>query len=405
MAHALLSPSSASKWLNCPPSARLEASLPSYSGIAAAEGTLAHELCELLLKLELGKINKADYLHDLIGIKSARYFNGSIVHRCPPDMEGGEELYDEAMYDHAVDYVALVMEHYQELKQLDPLAEIHTEKQFDLSKYVPEGFGTCDTPIVAEPVLWIHDLKYGKGVPVSSEGNKQMMLYALGAYIEYSLIYEIKEIRMTVVQPRIDNTSTAIITKDELLTWAETELKEKAAQAFKGEGEMKAGNHCQFCGARAQCRVNAQYQMQAAEAAFKEPVLLSDAEIVNILERKKAFEGWLTSIAEFAQSAALSGKQFPGMKLVEGRSNRMYRDKEEVIKLLLQEDYFLEDIASVKPLGLGEMEKKLGKTVFTELLTPLIIKPAGKPTLVPESDKRPAIKSAEDAEKAFADSE
>lgn len=407
MAHAVLAPSSAEKWMNCPPSARLEATMPDTSGIAAAEGTVAHELCELLLKREIGLIEIDAYKKELTRIKSAVYFNGNIVYLWPEELGADpEELYSEAMFDHATDYVYMVMQHFAELKQLDPHAEIYTEKRFDLTQYIPEGSGTCDTPIVSYQILWIHDLKYGKGVPVSSDNNRQLMLYALGAYLEFYWMYNFKEIRMTIFQPRIDNTSTAVITTEELLHWAETELKEIAALAFEGKGEFKPGKHCTayFCAVRATCRAHKDYNMQVAEELFKEPALLTPEEIVQVLDRKKQLENWLTAVNDYAQGAALLGTEFPGMKLVKGRSNRRYRNPKEVISALTALGYDLEEIANVKPLGLGEMEKTIGKLLFGEILAPLIDKPEGKPTLVHETDKRPAISSADEAEKLFADS-
>lgn len=384
MAHALLSPSSASRWLNCPRSARLEETLPSTAGTAAQEGTLAHRLSEVLLKFEIGTYTKSIMKSNLALIKD-------------------EELYNEEMMDHCTDYVSYVMGVFQQVKAEFGTAVIYPEQHFDLSKYVPEGFGTCDNVIIGGNVMHIIDLKYGKGVPVDSANNKQLMLYGLGAYLEFEYVFDIDRIVMHIVQPRIDNSSTAEIETTELIGWANSVLKKAAEMADKGEGDFVPGSHCRFCRARATCRANAEYQMQGAVKAFTKPDLLDDEEVVEILKKAKDLEGWLTAVKDHAlDEAILRNKEWPGMKLVAGRSNRKYSSETAVLETLLTGGYDKEDLGKFKLFGLGELEKTIGKKPFEEIVTPLLIKPPGKPVLVPVEDKRPAINSAEEAEKAFA---
>lgn len=404
MAHALLSPSSASRWLECPPSARLEEQMEDTAGRAAFEGTIAHAIVEILLLLELGRISKKEYKARLDLLKKEKF---SITIYKPDGttevVQDEEPAFNEEMMDHAHDYVTIVMQQYQEALQKVPSSRIYPEQKFDISVYVPDSFGTCDTPIVSEPVLYIFDLKYGKGVPVSSENNRQMMLYALGAYLEFSRYYEIEEVHMTIVQPRIDNTSTAVISVEDLLRWAEKVLRPTAQLAFEGKGEFNPGKHCQFCRVRPTCRANHDYQMRIIELE-KTPVQLTDAEIVQVLNQMRLVEGWLTSVKEYALNEAITkNRQWPGMKLVEGTSRRKYSDSEAVIQLLQDKGYKLTEISTQKPIGLGEMTKLIGKVNFAEWLNPLIIKPPGKLTLVPTEDDRVPYDSAEAAEAAFKD--
>lgn len=384
MSHALLSPSAASKWMNCPPSARIEATIPDSESSYAAEGTLAHNLSYHMLRFELGE-SKAAFKKAVKAIKE-------------------NELYTEEMYDYCSEYVAIVMNLYQEAKQKTPDALIYLEQKFDLSEYIPEGFGTIDVVIIADHRMYIIDLKYGKGVPVSSENNKQLLVYALGALKAFSDLYDINEVSITIVQPRIDNTSTSVVAVNDLFQWGNDILKPAADLAFKGEGEFNPGNHCQFCKVRPQCRAHRDMQMEIAASEFKDPPFLDDNEIVEILNRAKFFENWITAVKEFALDHAVNhGKQWAGMKLVEGRANRKYADELAVLSLLEKNGFDKEDIGRYKLFGITEMEKELGKKKFTELLTPLIIKPKGKPALAPEDDKRPAFNSADQAVQDFSD--
>jgi len=382
--HALLSPSSASRWLVCTPSARLESILPDRAGAAADEGTLAHSVGELILRFKLGEITKQKYSVELKKLQK-------------------NPLYNENLHSHAEDYSVFVLERYTAAQNRTKDALIFLERKLDMTEWIPEGFGTGDCIIIADGVLEIIDLKYGKGVLVSAIENKQMMTYALGALNSFGFLYDVVSVRMTIFQPRLDNYSTFEITVDDLLQWAKTCLKPRALLAYNGEGEFIPGPHCQFCKAKAQCRTLADYNLQLAKYDFKKPELLKDHEISEILERAANFKSWVSSVEEFARAEAIeNGKKWPGFKLVEGRSNRTYSDDEKVAAILIENGYKEEEIFTKNLIGITAMEKLLSKNVFADLITPFIVKPPGKPTLVPESDKRPEWNSAEAAAKDFA---
>jgi len=379
MGHAILSPSSASRWLTCTPSARLEQSYPDNSGQAAAEGTLAHTIAEAVLRF---------YLHEIGPVNYESLW--SDFRKSP--------LYSEDMRSHAEDYALFVVEKYEAAKKHTKDAVIKIEASLDLTDYIPEGYGTGDAVIIADGVLDIIDLKYGKGVRVECTDNKQMKLYALGALREFDFMYEIHTVRMTIYQPRLQNISSWELPVEELREWAKHELTPLAEMAFNGMGDYIPGDHCRFCKARAECRANAEKQMELAAYEFKDSYLLSDDEISDILTRAADFKSWLGAVEEFAFLAALNdGKRWPGFKLVEGRSNRVYSDQTKVADTLLDAGFKEDAIYTKSLLGITAMEKTITKKVFDTLLTPLVIKPAGKPTLVPEDDKRPEWQSADTA--------
>lgn len=384
MAHALLSPSGASRWLACTPSARLEQSFPDRAGEAAQEGTLAHALAELLLKHKLGLVIKNTYSRELQAIMT-------------------DKLFSEEMLEFIETYTDFVIEQFELAKMQTKDAMIFLETRLDMSDYVPDGFGTGDVCIVADGVLDFIDLKYGKGVPVYAEENKQMMLYALGALKEYSHLYDIHTVRMTINQPRLDSISSWEITVNDLTLWAEKVLKPKAQLAFEGKGEFNPGKACQFCKAKAICRANADYQLRLADMEFRVPELLEPDEVAEILKRKAQFLSWLTSVSDYALLEAVhNGAEWPGFKLVEGRSNRKYVDETKVAETLVKAGFGDDVIYTKKLLGITAMEKAIGKKPFTLHLAEHITKPQGSPTLVEESDKRPIFEKSNTAMDDFA---
>lgn len=302
------------------------------------------------------------------------------------------------------DYADYVIEQFNNAKAHTKDAVLLVESKLDLTEYVPEGFGTGDVIIIANSVLDFIDLKYGKGVPVSAVENKQMMLYALGALHAYGFMYDIHTVRMTIYQPRIDNISTYEMSVMDLYEWAEKELKPKAQLAFNGEGKFNPGNACRFCRAKAVCKANADYNLQLAKYDFMDPKLLSDEEIADVLTRSDNFTNWLKAVNDHALLEAANGKKFPGYKLVEGRSNRMYTDADKIFTVLTTEAKIAADKITepVKLLPITKLEKAIPKPLFAEYVTPYVVKPQGKPTLVPESDKRPELSSIDSAALDFA---
>lgn len=382
MSHAILSPSGASRWLVCTPSARLEMQFPDTAGEAAAEGTLAHRLGELLIKRKLGRIHNKPYESELKDILA-------------------NPLYTTSMMDYCEDYAVFVIEKFHEAQVDTSDAELLTETKVDLGTFIEEGFGTVDIQIRTVNRLIIIDLKYGKGVPVSVVENKQEMIYSLGAMHESDFLYGYEVIEMIIYQPRLDNISPWEISVDQLRAWATEELIPKAKLAFAGEGDYVPGDHCRFCRAKATCKALADYNLEVDAYTNTNPDLLNPDKISNILKRLPLLVNWAGAVEEYALQAALQGTVFPGYKVVEGRSSRVYSNQESVGKLLLKEGYNESAIYKKTLLGIGDMEKELGKADFNRYLSDLIIQPAGKPVLVPASDKRPELNSHDSAVQAF----
>jgi hypothetical protein len=369
--HAILSASSSHRWLHCLPSARLELEFENTNGEAAKEGTAAHALSEHKLKKALR-------------IRSKR-----------PTSE-----YDSDEMEECTDaYVDFIMEQVELARKscTDPIVLI--EQRLDFSCYVPDGFGTGDCVIISDDRLHIVDFKYGMGVLVDAEDNPQMKLYALGALEIYDSLYDIKEISMTIFQPRRENVSTWTVPVEELKAWAEEELKPKAAKAYQGEGEYMPGPWCTFCRASTRCRARADENLKLAQMEFKIPPLLTDSEIEKVLTILPDLTKWANEITAYATDAAVNhGKEWHGFKVVEGRSVRKYKDENAVAEKAVISGY--KDIYRKSLIPMTEMQKLMGKTKFEEILGNLIYKPPGKPTLVPNSDKRPAMNVA-DAKNEF----
>ena len=361
-AHAILSASSSHRWMNCTPSARLEREFADRETEAAAEGTAAHALCEHKLRRAL-----------------------KMRSRKPVSKYDCDEM--DAYTD---GYVEFVLEQLAQAKLecADPLVLI--EQRLDFSCWVPEGFGTGDCIIVADKLLHVIDFKYGQGVLVEAERNPQMMLYALGALRLFDSLYDITEVSMSIYQPRRENVSTWTILVDELNDWAENTLKPKAALAHSGEGEYIPGPWCQFCKAAVKCRARAEEKLQLARFEFAPPPLLSDEEIEDILTKLDDLTKWASEIQAYAQDAAINhGKVWRGFKLVATRTNRRYTDEEAVIQVAKEAGYT--DIFRKSLIPITEMEKLMSKKEFNRILGSLVEKPQGRPTLVPVTDKRPAL--------------
>ena len=360
--HAVLSASGSHRWLNCTPSARLELEFENTGSEAAREGTAAHALCEHKLKRALHMRSRrpvSDY-----------------------DSDEMEECTDA--------YVDFVMEQYEAAKQVCEDPVILIEQRLDFSCYVPDGFGTGDCLIISDDRLHIIDFKYGMGVLVEAEDNPQMKLYALGALAVYDALYDIREVSMTIFQPRRENVSTWTIPVENLKSWAENELKPRAKMAYDGEGEYIPGEWCTFCRAAVRCRARAEEKLKLAQTEFRMPPLLTDAEIEDILAVLPDLTKWANEITAYALDAALNhGKEWNGFKVVEGRSVRKYRDEAAVAEAAKEAGY--KDIYRQSLIPLTEMQRLMGKDRFEEILGGLITKAPGRPTLVPKSDRRPAM--------------
>ncbi|MCV3150482.1 DUF2800 domain-containing protein [Enterococcus faecalis] len=377
--HALLGASSAHRWLVCPPLARLEEKIKDRGSSFAEEGTAAHELAELCLA------------------KRFKLLTAKAVNSRLKLFKETNSYYDPSMEDYVSLYCDLVEERVNQYEN----ASVELEQRVDFTKWVPEGFGTSDVVVLSDKTIEIIDLKYGKGVPVDAYLNPQLMLYALGAVDKYDIIYEFETVRMTIIQPRLDNISTFEIEKEELLYWADNYVAPRAVQAWEGTGEWKITDDVvKFSKVRAQLRPRAEKNFQLVDKyELKEAPFLTNEEIAEILERAPEIKKWLEHVETYAlQKARDEGEEFPGWKVVAGRSNRKVSDVEGLLMVLEAEGFEDEDILKPQELkAIGQLEKVVGKKKFAELASEFIIKPEGKPVLVAESDKRPALNSVESA--------
>ena len=372
--HSRRSASASNRWIHCPGSVRLSEQCPEPEGSAyAEEGTLAHAIAELKLNIAVDRPVDAGELKKLT---KDPLWNG--------EMDEATNFYRD-----------IVMEHLN--AENDALLMV--EQRVDYSEWVPEGFGTSDAVIISDDTIEIFDLKYGKGVKVDAQNNSQMRLYALGALEIFGDLYFFDNVRMTIIQPRLDHVSTEEMTVKELLTWAE----EVVVPAAADDETICAGDWCRWCPAKAVCRARAEANLALARYDFKEPDLLDESEIGEILKKAEELSKWVADIQDYALKQALDGTQYDGWKLVEGRSVRKYADEVKVVDALQKAGYDEAMLYERKLLGITAMEKLVGKKKLGEVCKDLIEKPAGKPVLVPLSDKREAINSAAQAAADFTD--
>lgn len=356
-AHALLSASAADRWMHCPPSARLADQYPQTTSSYAEEGTRAHEIAEQCLQTFIDGTLEPNYAGD--------------------DLRIWEELQP---------YFNWIVETFNDYKSKSEDTLMLLETRVDFSNVVPDGFGTGDVIIISGATLHIIDLKFGKGVPVEAALNPQLMLYALGALNLFEDLYDINLVRMTINQPRLDHISTSFASAPEIRYWGDRKVAPVAKQAYEGKGEFACGDWCRWCPVK-NCKHRATVNQKLIED-HPDPAVLSKKDLSSILRQLGQVKSWMDTLTSYATDQILSGEQIPGWKLVEGRSNRKYSSQDEVIAKLRAEDYADAIIFEKKLLGITDMEKALGPKIFKDLLGNLIIKPAGAPTLVPESDKR-----------------
>ena len=387
MSHAILSPSSAERWIHCPPSAVINAEAPRTDTVYTREGTLAHAVCEL-------KARK----YFLTGIGPKKFKTAMDKFRADElwadEMEGHTDTYLDALKDIAAGFKAP--------------PHVALEQRVDFSEYVPDGYGTADCLMIGQvegldgDVLHVIDFKYGKGVEVSAENNPQMMLYALGALLDYMPIYDIFHVRMTIVQPRIKREPDSWeLEARSLLHWANAVVDPAAKLAAKGEGEYAEGDWCRFCAARGSCRARAEANLEAARMDFKLPPQLTDSEVAEALTLGKRLKSWLSDLEEYALTACLDGREIPGFKAVEGRAVRAWTNQEEAFTAARAAGIPEEMLYERKPVTLAGLEKLMGRKAFTEAMKPFATIPPGKPTLVRAEDKRPAITNRSTAEEDF----
>lgn len=368
--HALLGASSAHRWLVCTPCARLEEHFPNTSSPYAEEGTKAHAMCETKLR---------------------RYLAGN---REPLGILDGEQEMDE----YTDQYAEFVEEELAAAKAVTPDARLFVEQELNFADFVPEGFGTSDAVIVSDDTLEVIDFKYGKGVAVDAKENPQLRLYALGAYLSLSVLYDFTKVKTVVFQPRTYSVSSEELTVVELLAWAADYVKPRAQMAFEGKGDFVVGEHCRFCKAGATCRARVEKAFEVVDREKTAPNLIADEEIPGILDKLDETEKWIEAIRVYAQNRAVTeGVKWRGYKLVESRKNRKVTNEMEAVNRLKAQGYSLEDVTNTKLKGITDLEKLLTKARFNAVLGDLVVKPKGEPVLAKENDKRPEINPVAEA--------
>lgn len=384
MSHAILSPSSAKRWLNCPPSALINAAAPQRDTVYTAEGTLAHMLAELKARQTFLGLDPRTSADMLMQIRSSDLWQD--------EMKGHTDAYVEALKDIAAHYPAK--------------PHIALEQELDFSEYVPDGHGTADCIMIGHldsgDVLNVIDFKYGKGVSVEARENPQMMLYALGALLDYEPIYDIQLVCMTIVQPRIKaEPDTWMLPVDQLRDWAENTVKPAAQLAIHGQGEFAEGEWCRFCAIKGSCRARAAANTALEDFGLRQPPELTDAEVGHALEVGQRLTEWLSDLQEYALGACLKGHEIPGWKAVEGRSVRAWTDQAAAFDKARAEGVPDEMLYERKPVTLAGLEKIMGKKQFAAALRDYVTTPPGKPTLAASDDKRPAITDRTTAQDDF----
>lgn len=380
--HARCSASSAFRWINCPGSVALSEQCPDPgSSSYADEGTLAHSLGELKIRRLVSEISENQYKQKLADVQSGEYYDGEM--------------------DEATDYYAEIV-----LEELEAAGEgsiLMVEQRLDLSRWIPEGFGTGDAVIISTTGHYIQiiDFKYGKGIKVEALENPQLRLYGLGAADLFEGLYDFDTVKTTIVQPRLNHVSSEESSLKDLLLWADEDVAPRAIMAMEGTDYLAAGDWCRFCPAKAVCRERASANLELARYEFRQPQLLTDEEIGEVLQKANELQKWVADVSAYALDQALAGRHFAGWKLVEGRSVRKYADDLRVADALKAAGFDEAMLYERKLYSITAMEKTVGKKRLTEILGDLIIKPQGKPVLVPESDKRDPINTAAAAQADF----
>ncbi|WP_419791231.1 DUF2800 domain-containing protein [Staphylococcus chromogenes] len=370
-AHARLSASGAHRWLNCPPSVRATEHIPEGPpSVYAEEGTFAHELSELYFAKDYEGMSEDEFKTRFYEMTQNKYFS-------------------EELREYVESYVNIVAEHFSEHTTRGNVTAMF-ETRLDLSAYVPNSFGTGDVILASQGVIEIIDLKYGKGVEVSAINNPQLRLYGLGAYELLSMFEDFEEVRMTIVQPRLDNISTEILTVDELVAWGNNTVKPQADKAEKGIGAFNPGPWCKFCPIRAVCRARVE-AMTLTAGAMDKPDTLTNNELAELLYKIPEIKTWAEDVHAYALQKVEDGTTLNGWKLVEGRKRRKFIDETEALEALKAKKFRVKDVTETKLKSITKLEKEFGKKQVADVLGEHITKADGKPTLAPQSDKRPAL--------------
>lgn len=386
--HALLSPSSAARWIACPGSVHMCELYPdSGPSAAAAEGTLAHKMAEIYFRSRdsaIGFEEDFDKLNQKLGQEISDFYHDH------PDIPGSVEAMSDYILD---DYCEYVDQELEKAIEKDDTAFRAVEQKVHFDDYIPNGFGTSDVVIIGGGTIEVIDLKYGKGVPVSAVGNPQIRLYALGAIDLFDMLYEFDTVKMVICQPRLDSITEETMTVEDLKAWGNEVIVPAVRKAMQKDKEYHPGEWCQskFCPGRTVCTARARYFLELEEQKKRDPAVLTNTELGDILQRADGLDKWIKDLKTRALSEISEGREVTGWKVVEGRSNWKYKDEQKVADALRKAGYQDAVIYDRVLIGLTKAESLLGKKKFQEVLGKLVEKPAGAPTLAPASDKRPAI--------------
>lgn len=380
--HAFLSASGSSRWINCTPSPMLEKKFASKPSSYAEEGTLAHEFGDAFLSHFIGKIDLETFNGITLELRKNKYYSND-------------------MLSHVEKYTDYVLESLSTAKSETPGAALLVEERFDFSDYVEGGFGTGDSTVVGDGVLEVIDLKYGKGVAVYADNNSQLMLYGLGALNHLHLMYDIHTVKLTIVQPRMDNVSSWTISVSDLVDWGNETAKPASEKAYRGEGEQKTGPWCRWCKAKAKCAALSSKHLQLARQVFKEPKLIEDSELLEIYSRSKDIKLWLDSINRYVYDEAISGKSWPGYKLAKGKSRRTWSDADSAIDKLTELGFSVEQVTNTKIKGILDIAQLMSLDNFNENFESFISMKESKPVLVPEDSDKQDFDRVGEAKKVF----
>lgn len=378
-AHAILSASSSDRWLECPPSARLNEAAPERGDKTAAnKGTLCHEFTESALRMSLGLLSMEDHAENVSEIRSNPLW----------EEETMQPAVQRAL-DYGLERIAAARVKFGEEQVI-----IRLEERVDFSRWVPEGFGSADLIIITPEYIEVIDWKFGTG-KVEAKDNSQMKLYGAGTVDAFHMMFGSPVVRMVIVQPFLHAVEVDEIDTDVLLAWMDDYVVPRAKLAWAGEGAFAPSDDtCRWCKVRGQCAARAAQKLAVVGETFKDPALMDDEALAAIFLKIKGIRSWADDIEAHVRTRAIDeGHQFSTLKVVEGKSNRFINDPALARAKLLQAGFTEDDIAEPLPterklLGITALEKTVGKKAFGSVLEGLVTKPAGKPEVVPIGDPR-----------------
>jgi len=372
-AHSPKGPSAAERWLVCPGSVKATEGMADITSAYAAEGSFAHYISELAR----------------VEGKDAKHYLGMQDHN-----REGDFVCDKEMVD-AVQYFLNYVEQFEREEEL-------IEATVSYDAWVDGGFGTLDAGLLTGDTAIVIDLKYGKGIQIYAEDNPQLKLYALGIFQEHGMLYDFKTFKLCICQPRLDWIDEWEISTEELLTWANEIVEPAADLADTNNAPFKAGAHCQWCKIKGTCQTR--YAMVTATMIdelqeISNPNEMGESELGEAMSLVPLIVKWCTDITESVTKLVAQGKQIIGddglaFKMVEGRSNRAWRDAKDAEKAMKAHKIKVADMFTKKLITAPAFEKQFGEDHV--IMKKHCHKPRGKPVLVEGSDRREAYAASVD---------